>query len=57
MCIVSNDSPFASWIVLAGFMCSGKGTIAPIIASALGVLCVDLDDEIEHALGQDCFVN
>ena len=32
-------------------MCSGKSTIAPIIASALGVLCVDLDDEIERNTG------
>ena len=48
MGIVINDSPISSWIVLTGFMCSGKSTVAPIIASTLGLICVDLDEEIEH---------
>ena len=41
----------SSWIVLTGFMCSGKSTVAPIIARAFGLFCVDLDEEIEQNSG------
>lgn len=39
-------------IFLTGFMGSGKSTVGPLIAKALGFLFVDLDNEIEQHEGQ-----
>lgn len=49
----------ARHVFLIGFMGSGKTTVARIVASAIGRPCVDLDEEIERALGMsvaDAFV-
>lgn len=39
-------------IFLTGFMGSGKSTVGPLIAKALGFSFVDLDEEIENHEGQ-----
>jgi len=39
-------------VYLAGFMGSGKSTVGPLVADALGVDFVDLDDVIEAQAGQ-----
>ena len=39
-------------IFLTGFMGSGKSTITPILANALGYSFIDIDDEIEKVAGK-----
>jgi shikimate kinase len=39
-------------VYLAGFMGSGKSTVGPLVADALGVDFVDLDDVVEARAGQ-----
>lgn len=39
-------------VVLIGFMCSGKSTVGPLLASRLGWEHLDLDHEIERRAGR-----
>jgi len=43
----------AAHLVLIGLRCSGKSTLAPQLADALGMPCVDLDDRVTRALGAE----
>ena len=38
-------------VAFVGFMGAGKSTVAPLVAGALGISCVDTDRELERRLG------
>ncbi|MBD98256.1 MAG: shikimate kinase [Verrucomicrobia bacterium] len=39
-------------IFILGFMAAGKSSLAPKLARALGVKCIDLDQYVEHSVQQ-----
>ena len=41
-------------IALGGFMGVGKSTLGPLVAQAVGLPFVDLDQELERGAGQSC---
>ncbi len=47
-----DHSGVAKNLVLVGFMGSGKSSVGPLVAAALGVDFVDLDQRIEEVTGQ-----